>query len=184
MLTINLLPLSERSRVRAEELSRMVRFFGSVLMLSFIVAAVFLSPSFLPMIFEERELERSLALLEERAENTKSREITANARSVSKTLSEVGSAFERRARVSSIFSMFSDELPSGIEVLNLTVKENGEVVVSGRAATRREILQFEDVLRKSGRFESLITPLSNIIRNTDIPFTIQGKLKPEFRLTN
>ena len=90
----------------------------------------------------------------------------------------------RRARASSIFSMFSDELPGGIEVLNLTVKENGDVAVSGRAATRREILQFEDALRKSGRFESLITPLSNIIRNTDLPFIIQGKLKPEFRLTN
>lgn len=184
MLTINLLPTGERTRVRAEELSRIVRFFGSALILLFIVASVFLSPSFLPMIFERRELERSLALIEGRAENTKSREILANARAVSKTLLEVGSAFERRARASAVFSMFSDELPSGIEVSNLTVKENGDVVVNGRAATRREILQFEDALRKSERFESLVTPLSNIIRNTDIPFTIQGTLKSEFRLTN
>lgn len=181
MLSINLLPFREKQAVRAEEALRMVLFFTVLAVLAFAVGLVFLMPSFLSTRLAEQELGRALTLEDQTARHQAVREVILKARSVNESLAQIRSYAASPPRASSLLERFFAS-GAGITVQALFIRKSGEITLSGHAATRQELLQFEESLRNSDRFHEIAFPLSNITRERDIQFTVQGKLKPEYGL--
>lgn len=182
MLTINLLPSEEKKFVKLEETRRIILFFMGGLVIMFVIGSVFLSPSFLPLYLERKELERSLRLEEEARAALKVDEVFGRIRRFESAISSVRNFARVSPRASEILEELLAYAGSSILLDNVTVKKGGETILTGRAVARRDLLQFEKNLRDSGKFQEISSPLSNIVRETNINFTLQGKLKPAYGL--
>lgn len=70
-------------------------------------------------------------------------------------------------------------LPSGVRVTSLSWLRSGEsgfLSVSGVATDRQTLLNFERTLNNSGSFSEVVLPVSNLVKDRNIPF--QVKLSP------
>lgn len=182
MLTTNLLPIEDKKLVRLEEARRLILFFAGGFVAVFVVSSVLLSPSFLPLFFERRELERSLQLEEEAGRALGVAGTRTRLSDLRMVISSVKLFVSRTTGASQILEEFWQQSRDGVQLSNVTLKKGGEAILTGTAQKRSDLLRFEKILRDSGKFQDLSSPLSNIIRETNINFTLQGKLKPAFGL--
>lgn len=182
MLTANLLPPQEKALVRQEEVRRLILFFATIVTAVFVSGAVLLAPSYLPLLLEKREIERALALERGTSERLGVPAALLKIQKVRSTLSFVRVLTPESKRASVIMARLFEDAGANVTVTTLNVKKTGEIIFTGSAKTRRDLLDFERALRESGRFQEISSPLSNIIREVDVVFTIQGKLKPNHSL--
>ena len=182
MLSTNLLPAKQKNIIWCEEIRRSVRFFTIAVISVFVVASALLSPSYLPIVMTTRDFERRLSMEEETAHTLRSLETIDETKQLKRRIRSLKERFSSPPKALPLLSQFLNELPPGIAVSSFTLNKNGEVSMRGEAETRKDLLQFEQVLRESGKFEGISSPLSNIIRETDINFFIQSKLKTRFGL--
>lgn len=182
MLTTNLLPIDDKKLVRLEEARRLILFFAGGLVVVFVVGSILLSPSFLPLFLERKELERSLRLEEEAGRALRVAGTMARLRDLRSAISSVKLFLGRSGGASKILEEFWQQSRDGISLSNVTLKKSGEAILTGTAQKRSDLLRFEKNLRDSGKFQDLSSPFSNIVRESNINFTLQGKLKPAFGL--
>jgi len=88
-----------------------------------------------------------------------------------------------RADVAKIVEEYGQEFPQGISVGSISVtapaniKDPAIVKIKGMAATRTDILNFERRLRERKDVVGIDSPLSNLDRPTQAPFSISVKVK-------
>lgn len=182
LLNINLLPSGEQKALAREELRRIIQFFGLSISGIFFVGILLLFPSYFPLFFEERGLEQSVKIERDASEQLHVDETLKKVRFVKDALDSFSSSLARQKKTSEALVPFFSSRGSGISFTILTIKKEGNVVLSGRAEKRSDLLAFEKMLRESERFQEITFPLSNIVREIDIQFTMQGKLKPAYGL--
>lgn len=72
------------------------------------------------------------------------------------------------------FSALLSVRPAGVKITNFSwSKESKEFAVSGRALDRQALLDFENRLNSSGKFEETRIPLSSIAQSRNAPFSIK-----------
>ncbi|MDZ4284391.1 MAG: hypothetical protein U1A28_01025 [Patescibacteria group bacterium] len=181
MFAVNLLPAYEKRITRMEEMRRAVMFFAGVALAIFCAGYVMLMPSLLLTRLATVELSRSLALEEESAEHGTTGEVIGRMRAARDALRELRSYTAEPPRASALLERFVAP-GQGITIRSFTVKNEGQAAMTGHAVTRADLLRFEEILRASNRFYEITFPLSNITRERDIQFSVQGKIKPEHGL--
>lgn len=164
-----------------EEMRRAILFFSGVAVLIFGAGLVLLVPSVLLTRIATTELERSLALEEDNVSQGDMVDTIVRMRGAQDALRELRAYTAQIPRASALLERFLSP-GTGISILSLAVKGDGQMSMSGHAATRGDLLDFEETLRASQRFYEITFPLSNITRDRDIQFSVQGKLKPEYGL--
>ncbi|MEK7541657.1 MAG: hypothetical protein AAB533_02290 [Patescibacteria group bacterium] len=181
MFSIDLLPASEKKAVRLEEARRMTAFFALATLGIFGVALVLLIPALLLTRLGAEELARSLALEEAALHRGEAGEAIARMRDVRSVIGEIGAYGAQAPRASALVERFLAP-GSGIRVRSFIVRRDGQAMIAGYAATRADLLRFEEALRASSYFYEITFPLSNITRERDVQFAVQGKLKQEYGL--
>jgi len=181
MLTINLLPPQQKKAVRLEEWRRLMRFFCFGAMAALAIGTILTLPSYLPLLLRRNELARSLLLEEDAAKRMAVRSTQERIRATRALIDSVGASALDAPRASPLFEEWAGDTHT-VTILNLAVRKNGDVLLNGHAASRRDLLNFEKTLRESGRFQEIAFPLSNIVREANITFTMRGVLKPQYRL--
>ena len=182
MLTTNLLLRQEKKAVWLEETRRLVVFFAGLSVVGLIVASSLLLPSYFPFVIQRQGLEESLLLEEQAAEHFQVKKTLMAVREVWAEINILKTQAGAPSKASGALEQFLTPAGGGISIAFLGIKNDGEMVLNGTAATRRDLLQFEKALRDSNKFEDITSPLSNIIRETGINFSIRGKLKSMYRL--
>lgn len=160
----------------------MIRFVGLEINFVWLVGVILLFPSFLPLALGRSELERIYRIETEAARGLKIEEVNARNQKLLLSIAAVSKATEESGRASSLVVGILAKQSSGVQLNNVSIRKNGDVMLSGIALTRQGLLDFEGVLRDAGIFQDISSPLSNIIREQDINFTMQGKLKPQYAL--
>ncbi len=178
MLTINLLPSQERKIVEFAKTRRVMAFLAILASTLFLFASSLLLPSFLPLYFERRELERSLVLERMASAALKVDETVVRIRALQSVISTAKNSLSAPLKASFILDSILERLGNAITLTKLTVLKEDTIFLTGSAKTRRDLLNFEKMLRDSGQFQDISSPISNIIRDVDISFSIQGKIKP------
>lgn len=175
MLTTNLLPPSQQLNIARERWVRAVLFvtgsIGSVL----IIGSVLLSPSYLPLLLEKQELERAHAAVQDKAQELHVQETLASINAVHsflRTIHEIGNS-----NTSAAFLHLLPDAQSSVTLSQLIIRNHGSVTMNGHAPTRNDLLRFEEQLRESGYVQDIVSPLSNIVQETDINFVLQAKIK-------
>ena len=181
MLTINLLPAEEKKLIAIEEWRRISQFFG-IGMAGVLLAgiAIFL-PSYVRLFLHAQDLERALRFEEEASKELEVQQIIARASEIRTVFDSVRTFLNDGARGSGIMEFFFDDTP-GITVLSIGVHKDGIIALAGFSRSRRNLLDFEKKIRDSGRFQELSFPLSNIVKENNFRFSMQGKLKSSYGL--
>lgn len=180
MLNTNLLPPEQKENIRIEELRRLIIFFTVASLIIFLAGSLLLVPAYFGAALEAYDAERQHAIEEEAARKLS---LSEDARVVSEVLRAI-EAVERELDVSPKMSALAEKfirVETGITVTSLIIKKNGEVSLTGQARRRRELLDFERSLRESGLFQEFYFPISNLIREADSSFSMQGTVIPSQR---
>ncbi|OGZ96771.1 MAG: hypothetical protein A3J10_02430 [Candidatus Sungbacteria bacterium RIFCSPLOWO2_02_FULL_54_10] len=181
MFAVNLLPAYEKKIIRMEEMRRAVVLFGGCALVIFCAGYLMLTPSLLLTRLATAELARSRALEEESARHGMTDEVSGRMRTTHDVLQELHAYTAEPPRASVLLERFIAP-GQGIAILSFSIKNEGQAAMTGHAATRADLLRFEERLRASNRFYEITFPLSNITRERDIQFSVQGKIKPEYGL--
>lgn len=153
-------------------------------MLALLVLAAgifFLLPSFLPVRFAERDLKRALDL--ERQESIRrpdAHAILAEAKKTKEAIAEIKVYAGDGQDVLPVLDRFFP-VGEGITILSFVVRGGGEVLIEGHAVTREQLLIFEETLRLSDQFLEVSFPLEDIVRESDIRFSMKAKLTSAYR---
>lgn len=166
--------------MRYEKIGRIIRFFSSSLMLIGIIGSVLVVPSFLPMVLERREFVATLATLKVASRASDTGGELERVRALTARLTDLRQSLVAPARSAALLDLLIPAIP-GMDVSNLTITPSGIVSISGRAASRRDLLSYEQGLRSSGWFQELASPLSNIVQETNVQFSLRGTLAPEVK---
>lgn len=176
MLTTNLLPPEEKYNARMRRIRRTGRFFTILAVGVVLLGTVLLLPSYLFSGISAAALAHSLRLEEEAATRSHLHDAAAAARANAAKVNEVRAFVGSPAGAADLLKSFLNAVP-GISIEELAIKEDGSVMMAGIARTRADLLSYESGLRNSNVLESASIPLSTIIQEGDIHFTVQGTLR-------
>lgn len=182
MLSTNLLPHEEKRTLWFEETRRMVFLFLVILVFIFLVGVPLLLPSYIPIAIQQNNLRKQLAFEEAASKQLRVGETVVEVQAVRHLLASVRATASEHDRAGKILNQFLEVSGAAVVVQSLSIKQGGAVQITGLARTRRDLLQFESSLRDGGMLQEISLPLSNIIRETDVSFSMQGKLKSQFSL--
>lgn len=182
MLNANLLPSEQKQAVYIEDTRNIVRFFAFGIIGVLSAALLTLLPFYIWFAIQTKDAERFLLAKEEAFQGLEIEATTARIAEMKDTVADVQAFLPRAPKAFQIVEVVSEDLGADATIRNLAVKNDRSISVSGFAATRNDLLDFEGRLRSSGRFQDITSPLSNIIRETDIEFSLRGTLDPAFGL--
>ena len=179
MLTTNLLPIEDKKTI---SLIKGVRLsvIGALTVLTLAVSnAVFVLPTLLPLIYEKRGLTRELETGKEGQEKFQASARQSEVRRLSNTTREIRAYISKPQYTSKILIDLAKLENSQIDLSTITLTDTGSFTITGRAATRKALLDLESALKEFPYFRDIASPFSNIIRESNISFTISGKIKEE-----
>ncbi|MBI2056462.1 MAG: hypothetical protein HYT37_03710 [Candidatus Sungbacteria bacterium] len=178
MLTANLLPKEEKEVTMHRAFERLSIFFTLCFIAVFFLGGILLLPSYLPLFLSLKERTHTLAVEEEAANQLKVRQLRTEIEETRRVISSLQSFFEPRAGASALLEELFRR-SQNITIQSLIIDKTAKISLQGRANTRQDLLLFEKSLRESELLQELSLPLSQIVRETNISFILQGKLKPE-----
>lgn len=156
-------------------------FFGVLTSAICVLGAILLLPSYLFSLIRVRALAQDLTLEEQTADRSRLHETVSALRRSAAQIAEVKEFAAVRQNAGDLLENFLRPA-HGIVLETVTITEAGAVAVSGIAATRADLLSFEGNLRDANVLENMSIPLSSIIREHNIRFTVRGMLNANNRL--
>ena len=181
MLHANLLPDEEKKNISLEQWLRVITFFGIAVNSILVIGITLLAPAYLPLYFQNREFERALSIQQEAAQRIHADQISQSAMRIQTIIGSLQKAAGNPSGALSLFDLFTSS-PSGVVVSSFSIDKKAVVSLAGNAATRKDLLIFEQYLRDSARFQDITSPLTNIIQEKNIIFTFKATLKPNYAL--
>lgn len=178
MFSINLLSNREKENIRYEMYSRFLFVIGTAFLGSFVTFGVLLTPSLLFLIFERGDLAREvdIALQGQKVAN------------VEQTVKEISDTNKRLALLTGlkagthqaghVFDMFASYTSSGTTFDEfLYSAETQEVHIKGHAQRRQDFIDFKQKVERDVAVASIISPIANVIKETNVEFVLTITLK-------
>lgn len=172
MKLINLLPKTERREVELQIVTRQVVKF---LIWSACAMAVFLLLAFGTMLYLKGEMlsvDRDIAESKKELSSSGTQQLQERVLAVNKQLKIIGSLRDQHYNWTNALSEISRILPDDVQVNSLSVdRKTAEIRLTGTAERRESVIKFWSNVKKSKYFKNINFPLSNLERETNVPFT-------------
>ena len=174
---LNLLPPEEKVMVGRERLRRFVIVFGVIGGAVLFLGVTLMFPSYISLAFRRLDLTRELNLSRKAPLLSEVDQIENSIRDFNKKLL----LYEKGAGASNPVSSIEEQVlklrPRAVSVRTVSYesasKTNPErISVKGRAQTRSELLRFQKNLESSGLFKKVHSPISNLLREIDLEFSL------------
>ena len=182
MLNTNLLPKEEKRLMWFEEVRRIVVFFTILTTIVFIIGSSLLLPSYFVFFLQQQEFARLVKAEEEASLGLKVSETLLASKKVSSSMAVLKEFLSGPQKATTIFESLLEIITPPLVITGIEVKNTGEATLTGIAAARLELLNFEKRLRDSGLFQEISFPISNIVREANIDFVMRGKIKSRYGL--
>lgn len=174
---VNVLPFRQQQMMRARYYAHLVTLFFCVAAGIFLLGAVLLSPSYF--------LAREQADASERYRNAvagtvdlKGEDAIQHDTTLLNERIRIGSTFEKAV----LFTPFARDIARvprvGIHITSFSLTRSAEgttVMFDGIAETRGSLISFAENLRSSGSFDSVALPVSQLVSEEDIVFSIKAE---------
>lgn len=179
MLNLNLLPPAEKEKLiyvwRARALAVIAGGFIAVL----VVSAVLLLPTFFLLFFQKAEAIRAVAIGREAEERIGVKERIEAVERINRLATSVRDHEARRGDLFGLFASLFGNVPGDVALRSVAFRSQArEVTLRGFAPTRQGLLRFLENLEADPRVARVSSPVANLIRETDIDFTVAITLKP------
>ena len=178
MLNLNLLPPAEKLVVAYELRTRAVVTIASAFVAVFMVVIVLLLPSLFFLSFQKADVVRLLELDSEIQARTGVVERIEETKRLNRIAQAVVEHERNRPELFLLFAAILSAVPPGVSLSAVEYRgQSGELDLVGFAPNRERLLSFLRVLQANPRLEEVSSPVANLIRETDISFSISAKVK-------
>lgn len=174
---INLLPPKEKLQLKSDYRRRQA---ATATLLAFgfaLISLVFLLAINFSIFFQHQSIVALLGSLK----NTTRKDQSAAAQTLVKKLNQEFSFFPTTSwgKASDLISGVVAARPRGVTITKWSYGRGtpSTLTILGQADTRDELLAFLDNLKKSDQFTAVNSPISNLIKNRNVPFTLGLTIK-------
>ena len=183
--SLNLLPPENRTRLGHMRLTRFFIYVYSGSAVLLLIGIILLLPTYFFLHFQNRGILELTTSQHQATESIKAREIINRIQRINAMLGRFETSFSapRQSAVVSIEQIVRIA-PAGITLSFLSFeKESGHIDIRGHADTRNDLLEFVSALRNHSSFDTIESPVENILHENDISFTlsfsvVSGTKKP------
>lgn len=174
---LNLLPKTELEELKIEFTVRFLKFFGISIFVILLISAALLFVVYWGLKIQTASNEKSLEINQAGESGKKIIFMEQKIREINNRTSRINQIQNSLANPLPIFYKIISLIPEGIVLKNLDIDfEKKEVKSSGHANLRENLITFQDNLEKSDFAKNISRPLSDLLKQKDINFTINFKL--------
>jgi len=175
---INLLPNEDKITNKKDYLSRLFMVSGILLFVVITIAFVLFLPVFLSLFFEEKDLSGQLKVIKQGDTSVEAEKIYADLDVLNTRLSLYEKNNNEVRQVSVLIEKIIALKTSGIRISYLKYEKdsNGKIVIIGKSDNRADFVDFKKKLEDDELFGAVSSPLSNLLKETDISFTMTIEL--------
>ncbi|MDD5032919.1 MAG: hypothetical protein PHC85_02275 [Candidatus Pacebacteria bacterium] len=180
---INLLPVSCKKKAEREILRRFIVVFGLGLAFLFFVEAAAAFVLYFTSDVYLKNFQQQMASTENLAKMKNLVVLEENVGELNEFLKSFSSEAPDAEKISKEISIIAKFLPSSLKIKSFSFEpaKDGasisKVNLTGFAGSRDDLLDFTGDLRRSGEFESIQSPVSNILTEKEFDFLIEIVLK-------
>jgi len=179
VLTLNLLPPEQKGNLNYEIDRRMVQFFGFWFFVIIIIFGALVLPAFFFISLQQPEVERAARIEEEARASVRTTETEGKILGINNLLDIIVTREEKKQNVLPFLKEILSRSPAKVWVAFITyMPAENRATVAGLAATRSELLKFIDLLKASPGIKTVTSPVSNIIQEKDINFSLSIETGP------
>lgn len=173
------MPPANKQEARLVMWQRIVARLSVPLISLIILFGIALLPSYFLVFFQKEEVLRHMALSQQDPAQQKAKQVSANVADFQKKMRTAGAATASGRSVTVLFSDILSAVPAAIAIRTLDYDSTTRVIsFDGFAASRTDILELERALRANTRVAKVDSPLSNVIKESNISFTMRITVQP------
>lgn len=180
---INLLPFENRSEIKKEYLARLAAIMFFCLFFSALIAIALLLPALFLVNSQEQNYERQISLSERRLALSGVAGMLPAAKELNLKLELFENRKKNAGEITPVIEKIINRRPWGVKLNGFLydnlMKQSGErgILIKGSSVSRKYLLEFIDVLKKSGDFKEIKSPASNLLKGKNVEFNIFISLK-------
>lgn len=178
MIKLNLLPPQEKEVLALERIQRWIVLYGSAI---FGILLIFVSLLTIIWIFITIQLKSVTSNLDSIQSSFKGQDLITQQTAVASLnsyLEKIDAIQKNQKNYSNLIIFLAGIIPAGVRLDTLSLNEQNEVSLNGFAQRRELVVSLKDALEKSELFSNIESPLSNLVKETDINFYFKFKLQP------
>ena len=173
---MNLLPLERKDKIQKEKRRRFALVAGVLFPVLFLIALILLLPSFFLVAFEEKNFERQFASLKENAVLKEAEKIESAISELNKKIEFYKTNQKESKNLSPFFYEILKAKPSPIALSSFLFEKGADkkdkIALQGKASDRTAFISFVEALRKNPDFEEVVSPVSNLLKEKDLEFSL------------
>lgn len=180
---INLLPPQSKEELRKEENWKIVMILGINVLLVLVCFSLILYSINLFISGETRAQKILYQEREKEFQTPQMQSLQKNLTTFNLTLSQLDSFYGSQFSATEILEEISETIPSGIYLTNLSITPKSgkerliECTLAGFSPTRETLLRFKENLEKKEGFEGVSFPPVSWVKQNDISFTVNFRIK-------
>lgn len=171
-------------RIRNEKIKRLSFLFVVLLIIVGSAGAVFMLPSYFSVIFSKDSVVSRLKASEEALARTDFKSIETEVGRINNLIAEFEKNESKRRAIAPLLIKIANTTPPAITLraLKLDAKSGAIAVlnITGKAETRETFLDYFEKLKKFNEAEAVISPITNLLKETDLDFSLEFEIKKEF----
>lgn len=172
---MNFLPEEDKRKIKKEYLRRLFVVIGIFSFFAISIGIILLLSFTIFLKDQEHNLERQLAVSEERLLRGKIENTISLAEEINTKISLLDSGQKNVGEKSAFIKIILGEKTNKIKI-NDFFFDNGKILIQGLSENRQDFLSFIDSLRKKKEFKKVESPISNLIKERDIEFKLTIEL--------
>ena len=178
MLQYNILSPEEKEKISFLYWRRIAIVWGGAFLLVGVFAGILFLPTYLTLTLEHREVLRNLEITETSPVQMRVKKIQQILGDLRKNNEVLKNKYEKAGEISSNVLTILGATPTGVFInsaeFNLISKR---LNIQGNASTRAGLLRLQENLKKIPTIANVDIPLSDLVSESNIRFTIQVTLK-------
>jgi Tfp pilus assembly protein PilN len=170
--TVNLLPPQKQQALR----TGLVIAYAESVLLFFLALAVLFAVTLVSLRFVLAGVEKDVLGRSEEL-TTESKSPRAEIKDLDLYLKRVADLHEGTVRWSDVLQDVAQAAPAGVVLEDISITDKGTaIMIRGVAPTRDGVLAYREGLQRTGRFNDLSSPISNILQKTDVSFVFEARI--------
>ncbi len=171
MIELNLLPPEEKNSLRLSQTQRWIIFYGSAVLGSLSIFIVLLAVIWLSLFIQLKSLNASLDVAKQSQQGQDLKTQQDLIKELNAQIEKISQFEKTHKSYSPVLLALAKIMPVGTKLERLTLDEKNKMAIFGYAATREAVLNLKNSLEKSALFTKIDSPLTNLIKQTDINFS-------------
>lgn len=180
---MSLLTENYQKIVKREKILRLSVYFIFLLSFAGILGFIFMLPSYFLLSFSKDDYLRKLQIEEEILARRELGKLETEILKVNEMIGTLDMNEKKRHGLSGVLIRLFRATPQDIRIFNLGLEreKTGQFVlgVSGNASTREYFLKYAAFLESSPDFSEVVSPITNLLSESNVEFNIKLKIKPE-----